>query len=69
MTQKRISLLIPSMTVAEMESFIDGVVIRNRTQLIQMAVNEWMDRNRQKGKQLDITEQKRYKNRNKKQCN
>ena len=53
--KQSISITIPKSTVKEMETFIDGIQIRNRSHLILIAITEWMEAKRNKGKGEQMT--------------
>ena len=54
-TNKKISCILPNTTLSALDTFIDGVQIRNRTHAIHLALEHWMEAKRGKGEQLDLT--------------
>lgn len=61
MNKKSISITLPENVLTEMETFIDGVIVRSRSHALLLAVTEWMERKRStdKGEQMIIKPSKK----------
>lgn len=54
MEKKSITITLPKNTLKEVDTFIDGVTVRNRSHLFHIAIVEYMEKKRAKGEQLPI---------------